>query len=80
VADAPICKRCGQQHWRFVRCSNVDGFEGRQPVLEDLPGTTRFGDRMGQYVNMGGNLVLNRPISTGGNVVVPDEWGWDDAA
>jgi hypothetical protein len=56
----------------------VEGFGERQPELVDLPGVRRFGDRLSTVENMGGNLVQIRPARTGGNVIVPEEWGWDE--
>lgn len=84
----PQCKRCGRDHWPFVACEKLDGWrenseklrEGRQPYWVQQPreGFTDWGDRMGNYVNLGGNLVLDRPIKQGGNVRVPDDWGFRD--
>lgn len=84
----PQCRKCGRDHWPFVVCEKVESWKARAERLREQrapywvqqprEGFTNWGDRMGAYLNLGGNLVLDRPIKQGGNVRVPDEWGFSN--
>lgn len=85
--QVPQCRSCGKDHWPFVRCENLSDWKANADKLKERnavywvqqprEGFSAWGDRMGQYLNLGGNLVLDRPIKQGGNVRVPEEWGWE---
>lgn len=83
----PQCRNCHRDHWPFIKCDGVDAWRAKTDkkkrekapywVQQPQEGFSTWGDRTDQYVNMGGNLVLDRPIKQGGNVRVPDDWGWE---
>ncbi len=87
AGQVPQCRKCGRDHWTFIRCDTVDEWQAKTKkaqerrkvywVQQPQEGVSTWGDRMGQYVNLGGNLVLDKPIKQGGNVRVPDDWGWE---
>lgn len=85
----PQCSKCSVDHWPFVKCADVpqwakDHAERKaraKPEFIEQPreGFRPWGDRLNGYQNLGGNLVLDRPIVHGRNVREPDDWGRSDA-
>lgn len=87
MAQPTACKKCGVAHWRFIRCDAAEDWHAQhKTVSKQAPhfiqqpreGMRPWGDRLNDYQNLGGNLVLDRPIKHGRNTIVPDEWGWKD--
>lgn len=64
----PACRKCGNYHWRFIRCDERLDYEkeraARHPKVEwaNHEGFRAFGDRFdGAYQHLGGgNLVLRK--------------------
>lgn len=70
----PACKKCGRDHWLFIRCENADAFRGvqekkreRAPQLMDRmeAGWSRWGDRLTNYERTGDSLVLKKERDVG---------------
>lgn len=63
----PTCRRCGQQHYNFVPCTNVEEWNSRRPERRPEPplslstpeGFSQWGDRL-QSWDRRGNVYYRR--------------------
>lgn len=68
MAEPPVCNKCGQPHWRFVRCADFDAERyaasqrrRNQPIRNwQVPeGFRVFGDRLESWERHG-NILFRK--------------------